>query len=147
MPTLSSAIADPAGCVSRPPLSLLALPPSKLTPLLVGCHWRADCRRCRRRRVQHALKMPCWRDPCPQRQMLTHIKDDGGAINSACRALIQSILTPFLVAWPIAGIAGGDASSMELTSQGAGTLFYLPPETFITGGRPPRISSRNKVQQ
>jgi tousled-like kinase len=31
---------------------------------------------------------------------------------------------------------------MELTSQGAGTYWYLPPECFETGPTPPRISSK-----
>eukprot|EP00611_Tribonema_gayanum_P023761 TRINITY_DN5074_c0_g1_i2.p1 TRINITY_DN5074_c0_g1~~TRINITY_DN5074_c0_g1_i2.p1 ORF type:complete len:228 (+),score=76.36 TRINITY_DN5074_c0_g1_i2:223-906(+) len=46
---------------------------------------------------------------------------------------------------PDEGGGGGDMTSMELTSQGAGTLFYLPPETFVTGSNAPRISSRNKI--
>jgi tousled-like kinase len=33
-------------------------------------------------------------------------------------------------------------SQMELTSQGAGTYWYLPPECFDTGGKPPKISSK-----
>jgi tousled-like kinase len=40
--------------------------------------------------------------------------------------------------------AGPEASSMELTSQGAGTYYYLPPECFQTGA-PPRISSKVDV--
>jgi tousled-like kinase len=39
------------------------------------------------------------------------------------------------------GGAGGD-SGMELTSQGAGTYWYLPPECFETGPAPPKISSK-----
>lgn len=35
-----------------------------------------------------------------------------------------------------------DNSGMELTSQGAGTYWYLPPECFETGPSPPRISSK-----
>jgi serine/threonine protein kinase len=36
--------------------------------------------------------------------------------------------------------------SIELTSQGAGTYWYLPPECFATGGSmPPRISSKVDV--
>ena len=31
---------------------------------------------------------------------------------------------------------------MELTSQGAGTYWYLPPECFETGSRPPLISNK-----
>ncbi len=31
---------------------------------------------------------------------------------------------------------------MELTSQGAGTYWYLPPECFIIGKEPPMISSK-----
>ena len=45
-----------------------------------------------------------------------------------------------------AGAGGGgslmEASGMELTSQGAGTYWYLPPECFETGPAPPRISSK-----
>ena len=33
-------------------------------------------------------------------------------------------------------------SGMELTSQGAGTYWYLPPECFETGPAPPKISSK-----
>ena len=32
--------------------------------------------------------------------------------------------------------------SMELTSQGAGTYWYLPPECFVVGKEPPKISSK-----
>ena len=45
-----------------------------------------------------------------------------------------------------AGAHGGGSlmgdSGMELTSQGAGTYWYLPPECFETGPTPPRISSK-----
>jgi len=37
-----------------------------------------------------------------------------------------------------------DEESMELTSQGAGTYWYLPPECFTTG-RTPKISSKVDV--
>ena len=33
-------------------------------------------------------------------------------------------------------------TSMELTSQGAGTYWYLPPETFVRGPSAPKISSK-----
>jgi tousled-like kinase len=36
----------------------------------------------------------------------------------------------------------GADSGMELTSQGAGTYWYLPPECFETGPAPPKISSK-----
>ena len=35
-----------------------------------------------------------------------------------------------------------DESEMELTSQGAGTYWYLPPECFVVGKDPPKISSK-----
>ena len=38
----------------------------------------------------------------------------------------------------------GHSRGLELTSQGAGTYWYLPPECFEVGLRPPVIS--NKVQ-
>lgn len=38
-----------------------------------------------------------------------------------------------------------DPTSMELTSQGAGTFWYLPPECFQTGSSAPRISSKVDV--
>lgn len=34
---------------------------------------------------------------------------------------------------------------MELTSQGAGTYWYLPPECFVLGKQPPLISSKVDV--
>uniref|UniRef100_A0A8C5A5J5 Tousled-like kinase 2 n=1 Tax=Gadus morhua TaxID=8049 RepID=A0A8C5A5J5_GADMO len=34
---------------------------------------------------------------------------------------------------------------MELTSQGAGTYWYLPPECFVVGKEPPKISSKVDV--
>eukprot|EP00743_Colponemidia_sp_Colp-15_P005455 GILK01005864.1.p1 GENE.GILK01005864.1~~GILK01005864.1.p1 ORF type:complete len:562 (-),score=125.96 GILK01005864.1:200-1747(-) len=37
------------------------------------------------------------------------------------------------------------ADGMELTSQGAGTYWYLPPECFETGRQPPMISSKVDV--
>ena len=33
-------------------------------------------------------------------------------------------------------------TSMELTSQGAGTYWYLPPECFEIGTQPPSISNK-----
>jgi tousled-like kinase len=36
-------------------------------------------------------------------------------------------------------------SAVELTSQGAGTYWYLPPECFETGHEPPRISNKVDV--
>lgn len=44
------------------------------------------------------------------------------------------------------GVGGGGAppSSMELTSQGAGTYWYLPPECFRTDATP-RVSSKVDV--
>lgn len=33
-------------------------------------------------------------------------------------------------------------TGMDLTSQGAGTYWYLPPECFETGHEPPKISSK-----
>lgn len=33
-------------------------------------------------------------------------------------------------------------TGMDLTSQGAGTYWYLPPECFETGREPPKISSK-----
>ena len=36
-------------------------------------------------------------------------------------------------------------TSVELTSQGAGTYWYLPPECFDRGDSPPRISSKVDV--
>jgi len=38
-----------------------------------------------------------------------------------------------------------DNTSLELTSQGAGTYWYLPPECFEKGPQPPRISSKVDV--
>eukprot|EP01038_Epipyxis_sp_PR26KG_P005996 gene5996-8255_t len=38
-----------------------------------------------------------------------------------------------------------EGTSMELTSQGAGTYWYLPPECFAKGTNPPRISSKVDV--
>lgn len=36
----------------------------------------------------------------------------------------------------------GTSEGLELTSQGAGTYWYLPPECFQTGANPPKISSK-----
>lgn len=36
----------------------------------------------------------------------------------------------------------GQSRGLELTSQGAGTYYYLPPECFQLGPRPPLISSK-----
>lgn len=38
-----------------------------------------------------------------------------------------------------------EGTSMDLTSQGAGTYWYLPPECFEKGPTPPRISSKVDV--
>ncbi|MEQ2194245.1 Serine/threonine-protein kinase tousled-like 1-B [Xenoophorus captivus] len=34
---------------------------------------------------------------------------------------------------------------MDLTSQGAGTYWYLPPECFVVGKEPPKISNKVDV--
>lgn len=39
----------------------------------------------------------------------------------------------------------GRGSGIELTSQGAGTYWYLPPECFVVGSTPPKISSKVDV--
>ena len=39
----------------------------------------------------------------------------------------------------------GAGTSMELTSQGAGTYWYLPPECFVVGSTAPSISSKVDV--
>ncbi|CAD8081271.1 unnamed protein product [Paramecium sonneborni] len=39
-------------------------------------------------------------------------------------------------------VVDGDKSKMELTSQGVGTYWYLPPECFHTGEQPPNISNK-----
>ena len=36
----------------------------------------------------------------------------------------------------------GHSRGLELTSQGAGTYWYLPPECFEIGQRPPVISNK-----
>lgn len=41
--------------------------------------------------------------------------------------------------------SGPGGESMELTSQGAGTYWYLPPECFVTGEGVPRISNKVDV--
>lgn len=41
--------------------------------------------------------------------------------------------------------AAGAAGEIELTSQGAGTYWYLPPECFEVGTSPPKISSKVDV--
>eukprot|EP00043_Microstomoeca_roanoka_P018401 m.196520 g.196520 ORF g.196520 m.196520 type:complete len:730 (-) comp16818_c5_seq5:569-2758(-) len=38
-----------------------------------------------------------------------------------------------------------EAGNMDLTSQGAGTYWYLPPECFMVGSTPPKISSKVDV--
>ena len=37
------------------------------------------------------------------------------------------------------------ADGMELTSQGAGTYWYLPPECFERGEKPPQINNKVDV--
>ena len=39
-------------------------------------------------------------------------------------------------------LEGDNPVDMELTSQGAGTYWYLPPECFVIGKDPPKISSK-----
>ncbi|CAD8067384.1 unnamed protein product [Paramecium primaurelia] len=39
-------------------------------------------------------------------------------------------------------VVDNDKSKMELTSQGVGTYWYLPPECFYTGDQPPNISNK-----
>ncbi|CAF2991406.1 unnamed protein product [Rotaria sp. Silwood2] len=38
-----------------------------------------------------------------------------------------------------------DEDGMDLSSQGAGTYWYLPPEVFVQGSNPPKISSKVDV--
>lgn len=39
-------------------------------------------------------------------------------------------------------IMSDDETKMELTSQGVGTYWYLPPECFNWGDNPPKINSK-----
>ncbi len=39
----------------------------------------------------------------------------------------------------------GQSRGLELTSQGAGTYYYLPPECFQTGPQPPLVSSKARA--
>jgi tousled-like kinase len=39
-------------------------------------------------------------------------------------------------------VSSGTAGQIELTSQGVGTYWYLPPECFVTNGPPPLISHK-----
>jgi len=39
-------------------------------------------------------------------------------------------------------IMDSDATVLELTSQGVGTYWYLPPECFLIGDTPPKISPK-----
>eukprot|EP00961_Rhodomonas_salina_P190912 2575980-Rhodomonas_salina.1 len=41
--------------------------------------------------------------------------------------------------------ASSSLAEIELTSQGAGTYWYLPPECFEVGSTPPKISSKVDV--
>mmetsp|Transcript_6743 Transcript_6743/g.10575 ORF Transcript_6743/g.10575 Transcript_6743/m.10575 type:complete len:128 (+) Transcript_6743:18-401(+) len=41
--------------------------------------------------------------------------------------------------------ADTESTGIELTSQGAGTYWYLPPECFRVGQAPPKISSKVDV--
>ena len=41
----------------------------------------------------------------------------------------------------------GGSEGLELTSQGAGTYWYLPPECFQTSSAPPKISSKVRTTQ
>lgn len=38
-----------------------------------------------------------------------------------------------------------DSTRLELTSQGVGTYWYLPPECFLVGDQPPSISAKVDV--
>lgn len=40
----------------------------------------------------------------------------------------------------------GHSRGMELTSQGAGTYWYLPPECFQLSSQPPVISNKARPQ-
>jgi tousled-like kinase len=49
-------------------------------------------------------------------------------------------ITDFGLSKVVEDTCGSDG--LELTSQGAGTYWYLPPECFETGRTPPKISSK-----
>ena len=40
----------------------------------------------------------------------------------------------------------GQSAGMELTSQGAGTYWYLPPECFRLGSAPPVITNKARAR-
>ena len=54
-------------------------------------------------------------------------------------------ITDFSLSKIMRGEDDAAGTSMELTSQGAGTYWYLPPECFVTGAGAPRISSKVDV--
>jgi serine/threonine protein kinase len=63
----------------------------------------------------------------------------GGAAGRKRRASAVALL-PCL---PLQVVAEGETQGLELTSQGAGTYWYLPPECFELGrAGPPRISNK-----
>lgn len=54
-------------------------------------------------------------------------------------------ITDFGLSKVMEGDSYSPESGMDLTSQGAGTYWYLPPECFIVGREPPKISSKVDV--
>lgn len=42
-------------------------------------------------------------------------------------------------------VEAGHSAGMELTSQGCGTYWYLPPECFQLGAAPPTITNKARA--
>ena len=90
---------------------------------------------------------PVWHHFVPTRSLLTNslLCETGNILLSSGTSNGEIKITDFGLSKIMDEESYSPDCGMDLTSQGAGTYWYLPPECFVVGKNPPKISSKVDV--